>query len=219
MVERMPERRLQILRYLARQRVESGAPPSVRQIGEAVGLKSKQTVFHHLAKLEEEGLVERSADWTRALSLTERGWQAVGEGSPLMGRISAGRGLEAVASEDAYSLAGELLLSRSGRSRYLLRVVGDSMTGAHIADGALVIVEEEPDPVEGTIVVALLSDGTGGAEADHSAGEVTVKRLYRNERQGKVILRAENSNYEDMVCEPTEVQIQGKVVYVVQSPR
>lgn len=99
MVENMPERRLQILRYIARHRVEGGAPPSVRQIGEAVGLKSKQTVFHHLAKLEDEGLVERASDWTRALSLTERGWQAVGEGSPLMGRIAAGRGLEAVASE------------------------------------------------------------------------------------------------------------------------
>lgn len=68
-------------------------------------------------------------------------------------------------------------------------------------------------------MVALLSDGAGGAEGDHSAGEVTVKRLYRNEREGKVILRAENPEYEDMVCEPTEVQIQGKVVYVVQSPR
>lgn len=68
-------------------------------------------------------------------------------------------------------------------------------------------------------MVALLSDGAGGAEEDHSAGEVTVKRLYRNEQPGKVILRAENPEYEDMVCEPTEVQIQGRVVYVVQSPK
>lgn len=219
MSEDLNERRLEILRYLARRSAQDVAPPSVREIGQAVGLKSKQTVFHHLSKLEQGGYVRRAGDWTKALALTERGWQAVGEESTLMGRISAGRGLEAVASEEAYSLAGELLLSRSGRSRYLLRVVGDSMVGAHIADGALVIVEEEPDPAEGTIVVALLSDGAGGAEADHLAGEVTVKRLYRNEQPGKVILRAENPEYEDLVCEPGAVQIQGKVVYVVQSPK
>lgn len=58
-----------------------------------------------------------------------------------------------------------------------------------------------------------------GQRGDHSAGKVTVKRLYRNEREGKVTLRAENPDYEDPVCEPTEMQVQGRVVYVVQSPR
>ena len=178
MGEDLNERRLEILRYLARRSAQDVAPPSVREIGQSVWLKSKQTVFHHLSKLEQGGYVRRAGDWTKALALTERGWQAVGE-TPLMGRIAAGRGLEAVASEEAYALAGEMLLSRSGKSRYLLRVVGDSMIEAHIAEGDLLIVEEAQDPPDGTIVVALLAED--GAEPS----EVTVKRLYRRSENGQ----------------------------------
>lgn len=214
MGEDLNERRLEILRYLARRSAQDVAPPSVREIGQSVGLKSKQTVFHHLSKLEQGGYVRRAGDWTKALALTERGWQAVGE-TPLMGRIAAGRGLEAVASEEAYALAGEMLLSRSGKSRYLLRVVGDSMIEAHIAEGDLLIVEEAQDPPDGTIVVALLAED--GAEPS----EVTVKRLYRRSENGqrRIVLRPENPAYEEIVCEEGEVQVQGRVVYVVHPPR
>src|SRR3712207_4410445 len=111
----------------------------------------------------------RLGDRSRTPVLTEKGWEAVGE-IPLMGRIAAGRGLEAVAmTDEAYSLAAELLSPRSGRRRYLLRVVGQSMTGARIEDGDLLIIEENEDPPDGEIVVALL----GGGE------EVTVKKLHR----------------------------------------
>lgn len=214
MGEDLNERRLQILEFLARRRISSEAPPSVREIAQAVGLSSKQTVFHHLSKLEEAGYVERAADWTRALSLTERGWQTVGE-SPLSGRIAAGKGLEAVATDEAYALAGELLLSRSGKSRYLLRVVGDSMIEAHIAEGDLLIVEEAEDPPDGTIVVALLADDGG------EPSEVTVKRLYRRREDSKtyIVLKPENPFHEEIVCEEGEVQVQGRVVYVVHPPR
>ena len=87
----------------------------------------------------------------------------------LLGRIAAGRGLEAVATDEAYSLAAELLASRSGKRRYLLRVVGQSMVGARIEDGDLLVVEEDESPPDGSIVVVLLREGE----------EVTVKRLYR----------------------------------------
>lgn len=215
MGEDLNERRLEILRFLARRAGE--APPSVREIGLAVDLKSKQTVFHHLSRLEEGGYVERASDWTKALSLTERGWMAVGE-MPLMGRIAAGRGLEAVAEEEAYALAGEMLLSRSGKSRYLLRVVGDSMIEAHIAEGDLLIVEEAEDPPDGTIVVALLADSGG------EPSEVTVKRLYRRREDGfeppeRIVLKPENPAYEEIVRKEGEVQVQGRVVYVVHPPR
>lgn len=214
MGEELNERRLQILKFVARRRGSSEAPPSVREIAQAVGLSSKQTVFHHLSKLEEAGYVERAADWTKALSLTGRGWEAVGQ-MPLMGRAAAGRGLEAVDTQEAYALAGEMLLSRSGRSRYLLRVVGDSMIEAHIAEGDLLIVEESEDPPDGTIVVALLADGGG------EPSEVTVKRLFRRQENGKakILLRPENTFHEDIVCEEGEVQVQGRVVYVVHPPR
>ncbi|MBX6763934.1 MAG: repressor LexA [Rubrobacteraceae bacterium] len=205
--------RMEMLRYLARMASRGEGPPSVREVGQAVGLRSSQTAYKHLKRLEEEGYVEREGARRRArgIRLTEKGWEAAGE-MPLMGRIAAGRGLEAVAlGDEAYSLAAELLGSRSGRRRYLLRVVGQSMIGAHIADGDLLVVEEDEDPPDGEVVVALL----GGGE------EVTVKRLYR-ERGGAgemVRLEPENGDHEDIVLPAGDVRIQGRVLYVVHPPR
>ena len=119
MAEHLFEKRSEILKYLARRSDDAGAPPSVREIGRAVGLKSAQTVHHHLGRLEADGYVERLSDRTRTPVLTEKGWAAIGD-APLLGRIAAGRGLEAIAEEDeAYSLASALRLSRSGKRRYV----------------------------------------------------------------------------------------------------
>jgi repressor LexA len=202
-----------MLRHLARHAARGEGPPSVREVGEAVGLRSSQTAYKHLKRLEESGYVERegAAQGTgrraRAVKLTGKGWEAAGE-MPLLGRIAAGRGLEAVASEDeAYPLAAELMGSRSGRRRYLLRVVGQSMIRAHIADGDLLVIEEDEDPPDGEVVVALLRGGE----------EVTVKRLYR---EGDYLrLRPENGDHEDIVVRAEDVSIQGRVVYVVHPPR
>lgn len=208
MVEELHPRRLEILRFLAR-REGAGEHPSTREIGAGVGLASSQTVYHHLRRLESEGYVERRGKGAKSIRLTERGWQAVGE-MPLMGRAAAGRGLEAVASEESYALAAEMLSPRAGRQRYLLRVVGQSMTGAGIEDGDLLVVEEEEDPAEGEIVVALLA-----------GEEVTVKRLYRERgSEGEnVRLRAQNGDHEDIVVAAEEVRIQGRVEYVIHRPR
>ena len=205
--------RMEMLRHLARVAARGGGAPSVREVGEAVGLRSSQTAHKHLKKLEEAGYVEREGASRRArgIRLTEKGWEAAGE-MPLLGRIAAGRGLEAVAAGDeAYSLAAELLGSRSGRPRYLLRVVGQSMIGAHIADGDLLVVEEDEDPPDGTVVAALLRGGE----------EVTVKRLYRERGEaGETLrLRPENGDHEDLVVPAEDVAVQGRVVYVVHPPR
>lgn len=208
MARKNPERRIEVLRYLARSFAEGDGSPSVREVGEAVGLRSSQTAHKYLRQLEEDGLIERRGGGrARDIRLTERGWETAGE-MPLMGRIAAGRGLEAVAQGDeAYSLAQDLLGSKSGKRRYLLRVVGESMIGAHISDGDLLIVEEDEDPPDGTVVAALLADGD----------EVTVKRLYR---EGKnVRLRPENGDHEDIVVGVGGVTVQGRVVYVVHPPR
>lgn len=202
-------KRLEMLRYLARLSAGGEGAPTVRELGEAVGLRSSQTAYKHLKKLEESGYVEREGGSRRArgVRLTGKGWEAIGE-MPLMGRIAAGRGLEAVAAGDeAYSLAAELVGSRSGRRRYLLRVVGQSMIGAHIADGDLLVVEEDEDPPDGEVVVALLRGGE----------EVTVKRLFRE--NGHIRLRPENGEHEDLVVPAEETEIQGRVVYVVHPPR
>jgi repressor LexA len=166
------------------------------------------TVHHHLVGLEKDGYIERGeapSRKRRPVRLTEKGWEAAGH-APLLGRTAAGRGLEAVAyGDEAYSLTAELLSSRSGRRRYLLRVVGQSMTDARIEDGDLLVVEEDEDPPDGAVVVALLR----GEEA-------TVKRL---RREGETVrLRSQNGGYEDIVVPAGDVKIQGRVVYVVHPP-
>ena len=207
-VDQLHPKRLEILSLLARREGTAGRTPSIREIAEAVGLKSSQTVHHHLNRLEGSGHLERLDDRPRTPKLTEKGWRAVLDGgTPLLGRIAAGRGLEAVAAGDeAYSLAAELLLPNPGRRRYLLRVVGQSMTGARIEDGDLLVIEEDENPPNGTVVVALLGNGE----------EVTVKRLYREGRE--IRLKPQNGGHEDIVLLGEDVEIQGRVVYVIHPP-
>lgn len=201
------EVRLEILVYLARRAAREEGSPSVKEVGEAVGLKSTQTAHKHLKKLEEGGYVERERGQARGLRLTALGWEAAGR-TPILGRIAAGRGLEAVPDEaGSFSLPAELLASGSGRPRYSLRVVGQSMTGAGIEDGDLLVIEEDEEPPDGAVVVALLGSGD----------EVTVKRLYREGHY--VRLRPENGAHEDIVLPAEDVLVQGRVVYVVHPPR
>lgn len=199
-----------ILRFLASRRSEE--PPSVAEIAGAVKLKSTQTAYHHLIKLEADGYVERLPANSsnpygkrRPVRLTELGWQAVGI-APLMGRVAAGRGLEAIADAEDYSLA-QLLSSTGGGRRYLLKAVGHSMTGAGIDDGDLLVVEEDESPPDGAVVVALLRGGE----------EVTVKRLYRE--NGTIRLRAHNGDHEDIVVPADEMEVQGRVEWVFHPPR
>ena len=211
--EGLHPRRLKILGVLARASRDGEGVPTEREIGQAVGLKSSQTVHHHLLALEKDGYIERGeapSRKRRPVRLTGKGWEVMGATMPLLGRIAAGRGLEAVAEEDdgAFSLVAELLGSRAGEGcrRYALRVVGQSMTGARIEDGDLLIVEGDEDPPDGEVVVALLRGGE----------EVTVKRLYREGE--KVRLRPQNGEHEDIVVPAEEVLIQGKVVHVIHPP-
>ena len=206
MGEALHPRRVVVLRYLARRAGAGGPPPSMREIGAAVGLRSSQTVHHHLGRLEEEGDVRRVGRGARMIGLTEKGWEAAGH-TALLGRIAAGRGLEAVATEEAYSLAAELLSARSGR-RYLLRVVGQSMVGARIEDGDLLVVEEDESPPDGSIVVVLLREGE----------EVTVKRLFREGEVLRLRPEAPPGEYEEIVVPAEEARVQGRVVYVLHPP-
>lgn len=203
-------RRVDILKFLARN--EGGEPPSVAEIAKAVKLKSTQTAHHHLIKLEGDGYIERLPSPSsnpyrkrRPVRLTEKGWEVVGS-APLMGRVAAGRGLEAVADTETYSLT-RLLSSTNGGRRYLLRAVGQSMTGAGIDDGDLLVVEEDESPPDGAVVVALLRGGE----------EVTVKRLYRE--NGTLRLRAQNGEHEDIVMPADQVRVQGRVEWVFHPPR
>ena len=199
------ERGMEVLRLLARREARGQEPPSVREVARAAGFASSRSGQRLLEDLGSDGLVARGEALSRKrrpIRLTERGWEAVGE-APLMGRVAAGRGLEAIAEEEAYSLAGRLLSARGGRRRYLLRVVGDSMVDARITDGDLLVVEEDEDPPNGEVVVALI----GGGE------EVTVKRIHREGE--RVRLRPQNGEHEDIVVPAEDVVVQGRAVGVI----
>ncbi len=204
-VEQMHPKRLEILKFLAKREVTKGSlAPSVREIARTVGLKSSQTVHHHLRKLEEADYLERLDDRSRTPKLTAKGWEAAGR-APLLGRVAAGRGIEAIADEGGSSLAADLFASRLGRRRYTLTATGDSMTGARIDEGDTLLVEENEDPPDGTVVVALLN------------GErVTVKRLYR---EGEMVrLKPQNGEHKDIVVSAEEVRVQGEVLIVLHPP-
>jgi repressor LexA len=200
-------KRRQILEFIAAQVRERGYPPTVREIGEAVGLNSSSTVHTHLQVLQREGFLRQDPTKPRAIVVTfepETG-AAVGPGPvvhvPLVGEVAAGTGVLAEESvEDVLPLPEAL----TGRGRlFMLRVRGDSMIGDGILAGDLVVVRQQPDAEAGDIVVA----GIPG-------GEATVKRLKR--RRGKVVLVPSNPDYQEIELQPSEVFIYGKVVSVMR---
>ena len=182
-----------------------GYPPTVREIGAAVGLASPSTVHAHLANLERAGLLKRDPTKPRALELigVRRG-DAEHEDVrrlPLVGQIAAGGPLLAEQNVEDY-LAVPEPLSRGGEE-FLLRVKGDSMVNAGILDGDIVVVRRQQTAQDGDIVVALAGD-------DETADEATVKRFFRED--GRVRLQPENDALEPIYA--PYVQILGKVVGV-----
>ena len=177
-----------------------GYPPTVREIGEAVGLASPSTVHAHLANLERAGLLRRDPTKPRALELMGR--EAAAEATlpklPLLGQIAAGAPLLADENvEDAIAVPETL------RGDFLLRVKGESMIDAGILDGDIVVVQRAQDARNGEIVVALAGD-------DESADEATVKTFYRE--RGRIRLQPENSALDPIYA--AHVEILGKVVGV-----
>jgi repressor LexA len=179
-----------------------GYPPTVREIGEAVGLASPSTVHAHLANLERAGLLKRDPTKPRALELVGRERHEAPAGAlnrlPLVGQIAAGGPLLADQNVEDHVAVPETL-----RGDFLLRVKGDSMINAGILDGDIVVVQRAQDARNGEIVVALAGD-------DESADEATVKRFFREDR--RVRLQPENDALEPIYS--PHVQILGRVTGV-----
>jgi repressor LexA len=176
-----------------------GYPPTVREIGEAVGLASPSTVHAHLANLERAGLLKRDPTKPRALELVGRepAGASVAElpKLPLVGQIAAGGPLLADENIEDHIAVPERL-----NGDFLLRVKGDSMVNAGILDGDLLVVQRAQDARNGEIVVALAGD-------DESADEATVKRFFRED--GRIRLQPENDAMESIYAQ--HVQILGTV--------
>ena len=180
-----------------------GYPPTVREIGEAVGLASPSTVHAHLANLERAGLLRRDPTKPRALELVGHDRAAREPAAtlpklPLLGQIAAGAPL--LAEEN---VEDELAVPETLRGDFLLRVRGESMIDAGILDGDIVVVRRAQDARNGEIVVALVGD-------DESADEATVKTFYKE--KGRIRLQPENPALDPIYAD--YVQVLGKVVGV-----
>jgi repressor LexA len=197
----LTSRQRRILDFISETVRERGYPPTVREIGEAVGLTSSSSVHAQLANLERRGLLHKDPTKPRAMTLSEpRAEAAV---VPLLGRIAAGAPVMAAEHVEEYPTVPMGFVG--GADHFALRVRGDSMTGAGILDGDIVIVRAGPAAEDGDVVAALLP---GPAE-----DEATVKRLKRS--RGRVLLAPENPAYEPIPMQ-ADARILGRVVAVMR---
>lgn len=200
MTQALSERQRQILRFIGEQQ-QQGWTPSVREIGEAVGLRSSAAVQKQLAVLERKGYIRRLSGQARSIQLlkpihaSSEQWQV-----PIVGDITAGAPILAEENIMGYlSVVDEALLAKPGVF-FALKVQGESMIEAGILPGDYVVVMQQPTVENGDIVVALLGD------------EATVKRFYRE--QDQVRLQPANAAMEPIIAR--DVKILGRVVSVIR---
>lgn len=200
----LTDRQQQLLDYIEREVNNTGVPPSIRQIGTALGISSTNGVRWHLRTLEKKGYIHRTLRTSRGITTLNRLRRAVSSPPhnsvtiPILGRVTAGKPILAVENHE-----GSLTVDTSfvkGSDVFALRVEGDSMIGAGILDGDYVVVRPQQGAQNGDIVVALLED------------EVTVKRLYR-EANG-IRLQPENPRLVPILV--PDVQVCGKVIALVR---
>jgi repressor LexA len=194
----LTKRQKEIFDFIRRYAAKTGYPPTVREIGKAVGLHSSSTVHAHLANLEKAGLLRRDPSKPRAIELLiGRAKRAMRPGGlPLVGQVAAGEPVLAEENIEEYVEIPNVIGSDEGD--YVLRIQGESMKEAGILEDDYVVVRPSDDADDGEIVVALIGD------------EATVKRLYRE--SDHVRLQPENTNMEPI--RTTEARVLGKVIGV-----
>jgi repressor LexA len=207
----LTKRQQEIFDFIKKYSARYGYPPTVRDIGKAVGLASSSTVHAHLTNLEKAGLLRRDPSKPRAIEMLDRAAGAAGgvvdavksvvrpNGLPLVGQVAAGQPILAEENiEDYVSVPG---LAGGDEGEYVLRIRGESMRDAGILEGDFVVVRRQDTAVDGDIVVALVGE------------EATVKRFFREEDH--VRLQPENPAMEPI--RSREVRVMGKVVGVLRT--
>lgn len=195
------EKLTKVMDYIRKFSEENGYTPSVREIGKECGIKSTATVHSYIEKLQAKGYLNKTDNKKRAVT--------IGKGSgvniPLLGVVTAGQPIFAYENyEDYYTFpVGEF----KGDELFMLRVQGTSMIDAGIMDGDKIIVRRQQTAENGEIVVALVNEEEAA----------TVKRLYK--RDGKIVLHPENEALSDMIFEPEEVSVLGKVIGLMRNYR
>lgn len=186
-----------ILEFIRQKIWDSGFPPTVREIGEAVGLRSTSTVHNYLKRLELKGAIRKNPDSSRAIEVVADTWRRKKMiPMPLVGAVRAGEPITADEhTESVYPLPAELI--GKDNNCFMLIVRGDSMINAGIHEGDYLIVSEQDYAQDGDIVVALIGNE-----------DATVKRFYKEEDH--IRLQPENDEYQPIIAK--EVIIRGKVI-------
>ena len=200
------KRQHQVYEFIRRFVEERGYSPSFEEIGRGLRLNSLATVHKHICNLEKKGLLKRDYNRSRSIDLLPlrsraRAARVAGEGAtlPLVGRIAAGRPVEALETPETISLAD----ITGSKQVYVLQVTGASMQDEHIVDGDYVLVEKSSSARDGEIVVALVE-----------GSETTLKRFYREGEQ--VRLQPANAAMPPIMVSAAAVQIQGRVIGVLR---
>jgi repressor LexA len=199
----LTKRQQEIFEFIKKYSAKYGYPPTVRDIGKAVGLASSSTVHAHLANLERIGLLRRDPSKPRAIELLDKTVQGVKSlvrpGLPLVGQVAAGQPV--LAEENIEDYVQTPAFAGGDDGEYLLRVKGESMKDAGILEGDLVVVKPQETAIDGEIVVALIGE------------EATVKRFYRE--TDHVRLQPENEAMEPI--RSRDVRVLGKVVGLMRN--
>ena len=193
-------RQKEVMDFLSAFTQKNGYSPSYEEIAGGLGVNSLATVHKHVTNLQNKGLLQRAHNRSRSIDvLPVRSGRKGSDRVPLMGRIAAGRPVEAIESAESISL-GEII---GNREVFALEVRGDSMRDEHIVSGDYVLVERTQTAREGEIVVALIDNS-----------EATLKRFYR---EGNVIrLQPSNAEMAPIYAPAASVNIQGKVLGVLR---
>lgn len=208
-LKKLSERQKNILKYIQSYVDERGYPPSIREIGDRVGISSTSVVDYNLRVLERDGYIRRDREVSRGLELVgvQRGGRQAERRLvriPVVGRIAAGQPIEAI--EDPSDVL-ELPAGSVSEDCFALRVRGTSMIDDHIDDGDLVIVRPQPTVDNGDIAVAIVSDQTEN-------GGATLKRFYH---EGDMVrLQPRNPSMQPIFVPSDQVEVRGKVVKLVR---
>ena len=207
--KKLSERQKNILKYIEDYVEERGYPPSIREIGDKVGISSTSVVDYNLRVLEREGRIRRDREVSRGLELVggnrgQRNAQPRLLRIPVVGRIAAGQPIEAIEDPDEYV---ELPAESVPSNCFALRVRGTSMIEDHIDDGDIVVVRPQASLDNGDIAVAIVSDNTAN-------GGATLKRFYLE--GDHVRLQPRNPTMQPIIVPADQVELRGKVVKLLR---
>lgn len=195
------EKLVMVMDYIRKFTEDNGYTPSVREIGKECGIKSTATVHSYIEKLQNKGYLSKTDNKKRAVTIGKSSGVTI----PLLGVVTAGQPIFAYENyEDYYTFP---VTEFKGEELFMLRVEGTSMIDAGIMNGDKIIVRRQPTAENGEIVVALVNDDTAA----------TVKRFYI--RNGKIVLHPANEALSDMIFNPGEISILGKVVGLMRNYR